>query len=308
MALLGEKTLPLVRNVLKGLNKTLKWTYYNMDLLKDVVIGIGAGIATYLGTWALFQVAIWGSTVAAGGLTGALGAIKFALFAIRFAMYSIPIIGWIAAAVTALVILYKRWDAFRAVIKGFGEVFKVFFGNIKKGFNKIIESIVGRFTAVKKIISGLITLDFSKIKEGAGDYARAVKKSLDGVTDILPISSALKHGKDYKTAFSKGFNNEMLASKKAKETTSTKKLTPNGLKLPNTENSGSTSSAVAEDISSATTKASQPRSIVINIEAFNKGGINTQHTTLAHKSAEELEEWFNEMMLRVVRNTELSHE
>lgn len=307
MATLGEKILPLVATFLDKLNKTLNWTYQNFGLLNDIVTSLGAGIATYLGIWAAFKVAMIASSIAAGGLTGALGAVKFALFAIRFALYQIPIVGWIAAAVTALVLLYKRWDAFRATIKGFGEVFKVFFENIKMGFGKIINSIVDRFNAVKKIIKGIVSFDFSAVKEGTKDYAKAVVKSFDGVTDVLPVAGAIKHGTEYRKAFSKGFHKEMELSKKSgKTTSSSNSLIPKAVTSTNTNVTGS--ELVAQDISSTTSKASQPRSIVVNIEALNKGGINTQHTTLAHKSAEELEEWFNEMMLRIIRNTELSYE
>ncbi|MBL7868870.1 MAG: phage tail tape measure protein [Flavobacterium lindanitolerans] len=68
------------------------------------------------------------------------------------------------------------------------------------------------------------------------------------------------------------------------------------------------SKATGEQIGSVSEKASQPRSIVINIGSLNSGGINTTQTTLSKKTPEEIEEWFNEAMMRVVRGVELSYE
>lgn len=54
--------------------------------------------------------------------------------------------------------------------------------------------------------------------------------------------------------------------------------------------------------------AKQIRNITVNIDAFNKGGINTTNTEgLNGKSATDIEEWFNQMLLRAIRNIELSY-
>ncbi len=62
----------------------------------------------------------------------------------------------------------------------------------------------------------------------------------------------------------------------------------------------------AEDITQVTGTGSAVRNITVHIDAFNKGGINTANTVLNKMSAEEIERWFNEAMLRVVRNLEIS--
>ena len=54
--------------------------------------------------------------------------------------------------------------------------------------------------------------------------------------------------------------------------------------------------------------AKQIRNITVNIEAFNKGGINTTNTEgLQGMSATDIEDWFNQMLLRTIRNIELSY-
>ena len=54
--------------------------------------------------------------------------------------------------------------------------------------------------------------------------------------------------------------------------------------------------------------AKQIRNITVNIDAFNKGGINAGNTQgLNGKSATDVEEWFNQILLRTIRNLEMSY-
>lgn len=54
--------------------------------------------------------------------------------------------------------------------------------------------------------------------------------------------------------------------------------------------------------------AKQIKNITVNIDAFNKGGINAGNTQgLNGKSAVDIEEWFTQMLLRTVRNLETSY-
>jgi len=54
--------------------------------------------------------------------------------------------------------------------------------------------------------------------------------------------------------------------------------------------------------------AKQIKNITVNIDAFNKGGINAGNTQgLNGKSAVDIEEWFTQMLLRTVRNLEMAY-
>lgn len=54
--------------------------------------------------------------------------------------------------------------------------------------------------------------------------------------------------------------------------------------------------------------AKQIKNITVNIDAFNKGGINAGNTQgLNGKSATDIEDWFTQMLLRTVRNLETSY-
>ena len=54
--------------------------------------------------------------------------------------------------------------------------------------------------------------------------------------------------------------------------------------------------------------AKQIKNITVNIDAFNKGGINAGNTQgLNGMSATDIEEWFTQMLLRTVRNLEMAY-
>lgn len=56
-----------------------------------------------------------------------------------------------------------------------------------------------------------------------------------------------------------------------------------------------------------TGSARQIRNLTVNIEAFNKGGINTQNTNLQHMEPTQIEEWFTDMCMRIVHSIESTY-
>jgi len=66
-------------------------------------------------------------------------------------------------------------------------------------------------------------------------------------------------------------------------------------------------SGLSDSLNRVVGAASAPRSITINIDSFNKGGINTQNTSLQNMDATQIENWFTDMCMRVVNNVELSY-
>ena len=287
MAKLGEKILPLVLRVVEKMNVAITWVYTNFDLLEDIVESLAIGFGV-LGLRLLFFKGIaLASAIASGGLAGALGFVTAALHGIKLAIFSIPIVGWILLAVTAVVLLYKRWDKFRAFVQGFGEIAKLVIG-------KIVDGFVG----LGEIIKGIWDWDYDAIKNGAKKVGKAFEV-------INPMS--LKNGAEYAKAFKTGYNKEMDKSAAAKELKAKNKNLLAGddastTKTTNDENGGNTDNGLGK----VTKAASAPKSIIIEKIVLNQGGINTTNTTLAHKSPEEIEEWMTEAFMRVVRAAETS--
>lgn len=74
------------------------------------------------------------------------------------------------------------------------------------------------------------------------------------------------------------------------------------------DNNGNANSApLGDSVDSVTSSARQVRNLTVNIEAFNKGGINTQNTNLKKMDEKQIEEWFNEMCMRIIRSLEASY-
>ncbi|MBQ3658019.1 MAG: phage tail tape measure protein [Bacteroidales bacterium] len=71
---------------------------------------------------------------------------------------------------------------------------------------------------------------------------------------------------------------------------------------------GSNSNSGVGSADAVAGSAKQIRNITVNIDAFNKGGINTGNTQgLNGKSAADIDEWFTQMLLRTIRNLEMSY-
>lgn len=86
-------------------------------------------------------------------------------------------------------------------------------------------------------------------------------------------------------------------------------LAGNAPKDSKVESGGATTgiSTTADNLDSVTGSARQIRNLTVNIDAFNKGGINTANTTLQHMEPSQIEDWFTEMCMRVVRSIESTY-
>ncbi|HRO75610.1 MAG TPA: hypothetical protein PLP27_05640, partial [Crocinitomicaceae bacterium] len=69
---------------------------------------------------------------------------------------------------------------------------------------------------------------------------------------------------------------------------------------------GSKGTSTGDQVSKVTGAGQETKNITVNIDSFVKGGINTANTTLGKMDAKEMENWFNEMLLRTIRNLELA--
>lgn len=80
------------------------------------------------------------------------------------------------------------------------------------------------------------------------------------------------------------------------------------LKGDKTDNGTATATPpVSDGVGTVVSSARQIRNLTVNIEAFNKGGINTANTTLQHMEPNQIEDWFIDMCMRVVRSIESTY-
>lgn len=73
------------------------------------------------------------------------------------------------------------------------------------------------------------------------------------------------------------------------------------------ESTTTNTSSLSSGVDNVAGSARQIRNLTVNIEAFNKGGINTEHTTLKKMDENQIEEWFTDMCMRIVHSIETTY-
>lgn len=123
----------------------------------------------------------------------------------------------------------------------------------------------------------------------------------------MPTQSTYAGALTQLTDFKHLFTNQWKRETNSGKNVATKKtaLPPAG----STGAGGSTrgGSTIGDGVDTITGSARQIRNLTVNIEAFNKGGINTQNTSLQHMEPSKIEEWFTDMCMRVVRSIETTY-
>lgn len=177
-------------------------TRATLAVVRFATVGIMQGLKA-LGAFVLSLVT-GGATSAtfATVASGAFGAFKLAATtacrAVSVAIMNIPIIGWIAAAIAALIAIGAYfWNTsakFRAVLKGLWASFKAVFTGIGDMAKQVFGGIGDLIKAAFSLDGGGIKAALNKMKGGFADYGSRVGK-----------------------AFNDAYNAEMAASKEEQE-------------------------------------------------------------------------------------------
>ena len=171
-------------------------------VIGPLLLGVGALAASFSSIIAFWPALVAGFTFLTGVImpaiisvigtivSASIPALIGAFGALSTAIMSIPVVGWIIAAVAALiagvVLIVKNWDAVK-------QFFVNLFEFITSGFNSVVDLISSAFkniwdnipAPVRKIIeSGLNTFGFSGPSTAAADTARNKNNNLTGVIDI----------------------------------------------------------------------------------------------------------------------------
>ena len=217
-------------------------------------------------------------------------------------------IGLVVAAIVALVaivvIAISKWDEWGAALMVFlgpvGMVISAFksiydhWESIKKSFET--DGIVG---GLKRI--GLVLLD-------------AVLKPLQQILELAAMADPTglaQKGVDKIKSFRKSF--DLVTPGEADQKLKSKSPTDNApksslLKAPvidgKSDAKGKKDKKTGEDISKVAGQANQVRNVTIQVDAFNKGGINVAQSAYAGMTKADVEAWFKEMLRRTVINAE----
>lgn len=237
------------------------------------------------------------STIASTSFTAFATAAKTACRAVSVAIMNIPIVGWIAAAIAALIAIgVYFWNTsakFRAVLKGTWAAFKACF----TGIGEFAKNVFG---AIGDLIKAAFNLD-------AGGISAALKKLKSGFSD---------YGKQIGQAFNEAYDAEMneAAKKQAAENGKDTKpgAVPNGtaaavpsVEVPKTDPTGGTLSS-AKGGTSGDGGAGKIRNITINIEKLVER--MELHTATISEGTEQIKERVLEALMGALNDTQLATE
>lgn len=271
----GEKFYPLIAGIFDKLNPVLEWLYNNFDTV-ITVFGTFAGVlgVVTVATWA------WNAALAANPvgliIAGVAALIALIVVAIKkFDQWGAGIlaflgpIGWLIIAIKTL---YKHWDSIK---KAFTD------GGIIEGLKRI----------------GLAILDMLLVP---------VQQLLEILSYIPGLGHLAQKGADV----IKEFRGKLQPSDNKKEETTEKPEEDNPLKINNDlnddkeEENEKNKNKLGEQVSKVTGDASATKNITVNIgtmaqNTFEKG-------TTEGLTWRQVEERMNDILLRVIRNAELS--
>lgn len=270
-ALFVAQNLDIIGGVLGGL--TVAWTILNAKLVAQTAATLALNAATLIAT-----AAQWAFNVAANA--NPIGLIVLA----------------IGALIGGLIMAYRRFDKFRAIVQGAWEVIK--------GFGTILKDYV--IDRIKGLLSGLGAIGSAISKLFDGDFKGAWNDAKKGVIEISGVDAlkdAVNKSKGLKDNFINKYDEVMLDAQNKKEesddfsgvpTSATPTITPT-----------STGDTTISDGAKGIKGNSQTKNITINIDSFIKG-FSPTHQSFNNMSMDEFERKMTEVFMRVVRSAETS--
>ena len=258
--------IQLGQSALPILNSVGNWFLNNGPILEGFVTIIGSMAAA----WGVYALITNAAAIANGVFTAAMWLLDAAMDANPVGIIVLAIGALIGGLITA----YKHSEKFRAVLSGLGE---------------IASDIGGIFKGLGEMIWGALTFDVDTITKGWHDMASSFE--------------------DVGSAFGRGYDESMKQSKidalkEQKEKTGDAFAGVKG-KDGKQGKPGKLDNSGGDSVNKITNGSKQVRNITVNIDAFNKGGINVSNTKgLQGMSAGDIEKWFNEMLMRALINLE----
>ncbi|WP_233901260.1 phage tail tape measure protein, partial [Tenacibaculum piscium] len=272
---IGEKIIPMLANLFDTLAPVLEWLYQNIDWLLPAF----GSFVTVLGA-ATIAMWLFNTAVSANPISLIIIAIA-ALVALvvtaitHFDSWGATILhflGPIGMLINAFVLVHKHWDSIVNAFKSDGII-----GGLKRIGIVLLDVLLRPLEGILKVAAML---------PGIGKYA---KSGLDKIQDLRKNLNLTPPEEDKET-------------ESGKETVK-KDLYGNPIKPKGNIDPKKT---LTKQVNKVVGDAKQTRNISITIDALNKGGINLKGGATQGMTLQDVENWFNEAMMRVVRNAETS--
>lgn len=256
-------------------------------------------VATATAAWSAASNANWIGMIvlAVGALIGAIVVIckKFEGWGTVWNALKVTLINGFKQSVAnwkyGITSLWLDIQIFWARLKGFGEYVGQLFSNIGQAIKL---ALTGNFAEAKKMLTQkIVTKSEAEIKvleakktANTNQFVSESKARIDGVKTAWANAHLTRKAKGASTANADGTATDVTSPAE----------TPTGSNPP--------LDAGADKVAGS---AQQIKNLTVNIDSFNKGGINTQNTELQHMDGNQIADWFDNAMLRMIRNLEMTY-
>ncbi|AYZ12898.1 phage tail tape measure protein [Chryseobacterium arthrosphaerae] len=299
MIKLGQAALPYLTAGLEKVAPLFQWMYQNVDSLIPVFLAFTAtlGILT-VATWA------WNSALFANPVTWIILGISalVAVIALAIAKYDewgatlLLFMGPIGRVISALKGIYDHWDSIK---KAFND------GGIIAGLERIgivlLDVIIQPIEQLLKLMSHLP----GSLGRAAKDMQGTVRKFREDL-DLVDTSKEVldKKRPEYLDAM-KAHTEKVFNPKKPIDPTSLYGTEGGAFKDPGVPDKDK-KKKLKDGVNKVTGEAKQVRNITITIGSLNSGGINVKNDEFRGMTKQDVEDWFNNGMMRILRNVETS--
>lgn len=313
MIKLGERVLPYVTSGLQKLAPVFQWMYQNIDTIIPVVGSfIGVLAALTAGVW-LFNLALWSNPITwiVAGIAALIAVVVLAITKYReWGALLLWFLGPIGRVISALKLIYDHWDS------------------IKKAFQD--GGILGGLMRIGQVLTDVILQPIEQLLElmgklpgsfgsAARDMANTVHKWRDNMNLVTPdekIKDALSAGK---LVMYNG--NPVLPATKARlEARDAEKEKKSLYGLPGLSTGGAFGDGtgaggkagkgkqkLSKDVDKITGAAKEVKNITIRFDSIHRGdNIINNGGGGSGMSMQDFENFYNELMMRIIRNTETS--
>ncbi len=318
MAKLGEKILPPVARFMEKVSNVLEYSYNHWEKIGSIISTVGSIVGTVLGVWKAWTAAQWLLNIAM--TSNPIGIIVVAIMALIVGIVKLVkhTEGWAQSWQSIKTIMAASWEQVKTQFtllkdtvvldinimllkfKSFAQYVKALFQNIGKAISLAFK---GDFSGAKEALQAKISTQASHEIETL--KAAHEKQKLEAVKSMIENNRKIKeewsgvgiHWKKKGTAEeSESQSNPLMAGGGPLSGSSGEENSGNG----GTESLGS-------GVNKIVGSAKQVKNITVNIDSFNKGGINTENTTLQNMDADQIEEWYTAMLMRMVRHFETAY-
>ncbi|MEG0927247.1 phage tail tape measure protein [Chryseobacterium sp.] len=301
MIKLGQAALPYLIAGLEKVAPVFQWMYRNVETLIPVfgVFITTLGLLT-VATWA------WNSALLANPVTWIVLGISALVAVITLAIMKydewgatlLLFMGPIGRVISALKSIYDHWDSIKKAFNDGGII-----GALERIGIVLLDVIV---QPIEQMLGMMAHLPGS-LGRAAKDMQGTVRKFREDMdlTDTAEEALAKKRP-EYLDAM-QAHTDKMLAAKNPKTPKNTLYGTEGGeYAEPGLDKDKSKSKKLKDSVNKATGEARQVRNITITIGSLNNGGINVKPEEFKGMTKADVENWFNEAMMRIMRNVETS--